>query len=168
MAVSVKPITLWRRELEHRPGALAESLAPLADAGINLQVLMAYRFPGDPYRGAVEAFPIAGGRATTAAERGGFTTFALPALLVEGDNAAGLGSRMCRAIADAGINLDFVVAQVTGGKYSAVFGFEEEDGARRAVPLIKQTAGRSTSGRARSVRSGAKRGGSRKTGRKRR
>jgi hypothetical protein len=141
MAISVKPITLWRRELQHRPGALAESLAPLADGGIDLQVLMAYRFPGDPQRGAVEAFPISGKRGTAAAERGGFSAFAMPALLVQGDNAPALGSRMCRAIADAGINLDFVVAQVLGGKYSAVFGFEEADGARRAVPLIK-AAGR--------------------------
>ena len=140
MAISVKPITLWRRELQHRPGALAESLAPLADGGIDIQVLMAYRFPGDPQRGAVEVFPVTGKRGTGAAERGGFSAFALPALLVEGDNAAGLGSRMTHAIADAGINLDFVVAQVIGRKYTAVFGFENEDGARRAVPLIKGAA----------------------------
>ena len=140
MAISVKPITLWRRELQHRPGALADALSPLADGGIDLKVLMAYRFPGDPTRGAVEVFPVTGKRATAAATSGGFTTFALSALLVEGDNAPGLGSRMCRAIADAGINLDFVVAQTLGGKYSAVFGFEAEDGARRAVPLIKSAA----------------------------
>jgi len=140
MALSVRPITLWRRELQHRPGALAESLAPLADGGINLKVLMAYRFPGDPSRGAVEIFPVSGKRSTAAAERGGFSAFALPALLVEGDDTAGMGSRMCRAIADAGINLDFVVAQVIGGKYTAVFGFENEDGSRRAVPLIKKAA----------------------------
>ena len=142
MAISVKFITLWRRELQHRSGALAESLDPLADGGIDIKVLMAYRFPGDPSRGAVEAFPIAGKRSTLAAQRGGFSPFALPALLVEGNNAPGMGSRMCRAIADAGINLDFVVAQVVGAKYSAVFGFETEDDARRAVSLIKSVAGR--------------------------
>lgn len=142
MAISVKPITLWRRELQHRPGALAGALAPLADGAIDIKVLMAYRFPGDPGRGAVEAFPVSGKRSTAAAERGGFSPFALPALLVEGDNAPGLGSRMCRAVADAGINLDFVVAQTIGRKYSAVFGFENDDGARRAVALIKKAAGR--------------------------
>ena len=140
MAISVKPITLWRRELQHRPGALAQSLAPLADGGIDLSVLMAYRFPGDPDRGAVEVFPVSGKRATAAAAGGGFSPFSLAALRVEGDNAPGLGSRMCLAIAEAGINLDFVVAQVIGGKYSAVFGFEAEDGARRAVSLIKAAA----------------------------
>jgi hypothetical protein len=33
MALSVKKITLWRREMEERPGALAEALAPLAEGG---------------------------------------------------------------------------------------------------------------------------------------
>lgn len=141
MPVSVKSITLWRRELQHRPGALAESLDPLADGRIDIKVLMAYRFPGDPSRGAVEVFPVSGRRATSAAERGGFTPFELPALMVEGNNAPGLGARMCRAVADAGINLDFVVAQAIGRKYSAVFGFETEADARLAVSLIKAAAG---------------------------
>jgi hypothetical protein len=139
MAVTVKPITLWRRELQDRPGALADSLAPLADGGVDVQVLMAYRFPGEPDRAAVELFPITGKRAAAAAERGGFSEASIPALLVEGDNAPGLGQRMSRAIADAGINMDFVVTQVIGRKYSSVFGFSSQEDAQRAATLIKQT-----------------------------
>ena len=161
MAVSVKPITLWRRELQDRPGALADSLDPLAGGGVNLRVLMAYRFPGDPGRAAVELFPVSGNRATTAAERGGFGAAATPTLLVEGEDAPGLGQRMSRAIAEAGINLDFVVAQVVGPRYSAVFGFSGEEDARRAAGLIKQ-AGKSAAGRKRSTRKSA----GRKTARK--
>ena len=140
MAITVKPITLWRREIEHRPGALAETLAPLAEGGINMQVLMAYRFPGNESRGAVELFPVTGKRATAAAERGGFASYRIPALLVEGDDSPGLGARMCRAIADAGINMAFVVAQVVGRKYSAVFGFDDQEGARSAMSLVKMAA----------------------------
>jgi hypothetical protein len=137
MAISVKPITLWRREIEDRPGTLADSLAPLAEAGVDVKILMAYRFPGQPGRGAVELFPVAGKRAATAAERGGFSASSIPALLVEGDDAPGLGHRLSRAVADAGINLDFLVAQVIARRYSAVFGFADADGARRAAPLMK-------------------------------
>ena len=140
MAITVKPITLWRKEIEHRPGALAEALAPLADSGINMQVLMAYRFPGDESRGAVELYPVSGKRATGAAERGGFMAYGIPALLVEGNDSPGLGARMCRAIADAGINMAFVVAQVIGKKYSAVFGFDDQEGARSAMSLVKMAA----------------------------
>ena len=56
MAISVKPIALWRREIQDRPGALAESLAPLADASVNVTILMAYRIPGQAGHGAVELF----------------------------------------------------------------------------------------------------------------
>lgn len=42
MAVTVQKITLWRGEVENRPGALAGILAPLADTGADLQVLMGY------------------------------------------------------------------------------------------------------------------------------
>jgi hypothetical protein len=139
MAISVKPITLWRRELEDRPGALADALAPLADAGASLKVLMGYRYPGDPSKAAVELFPVAGKRAAAAAERGGFSEAGIPALLIEGDDAAGLGHRLARAVADAGINLDFVVSQVVGRRFSAVFGFARQADADRAVPLLKQS-----------------------------
>ncbi len=154
MAVSVKSIDLWRREIQDHPGALADALAPLADQRADVHVLMAYRFPGQPGRAAIELFPVTGKRAVSAAASAGFTSSSIPALLVEGDDSPGLGARLSRAIADAGINLDFVVAQVIGRKYSAVFGFADAAGAERAVPLIKKAG---AAGRA-----GAKKTGSRK------
>ena len=140
MAVSVKPITLWRRSLEDRPGTLADSLSPLAEVRGNVSVVMAYRIPGEPGRGVVEVFPVAGKRATAAAQAAGFSSSSIPALLVVGDDAPGLGHKQARAIADAGINLDFLIAQVVGRKFSAVYGFASEEGARRAVPLIKKAS----------------------------
>jgi hypothetical protein len=138
MATSVKPITLWRRSLEDRPGTLAESLSPLADARGSVSVVMAYRIPGEPGRGVVEVFPVSGKRTTAAVQGAGFSASSIPALLVEGDDSPGLGRAQARAIADAGINLDFLVAQVIGRKFSAVYGFASADDARRAVPLIKK------------------------------
>jgi hypothetical protein len=108
MAISVKSITLWRKELQDRPGGLADSLEPLA--GVGLKVVMAYRYPGEPGKAALELYPISGKRTTAAAEGNGLRPAAIPALLVEGDDAPGLGYRMSRAVADAGINMDFVMA----------------------------------------------------------
>jgi hypothetical protein len=59
-------------------------------------------------------------------------------LLVEGDNKAGLGYAITKAIADAGVNLSFLVAQVIGRRYSAVIGFENEADAEKAGTLIKK------------------------------
>ena len=43
MAVTVKEITLWRREIGNQPGTLASVLEPLAKSAADVQVLMAYR-----------------------------------------------------------------------------------------------------------------------------
>jgi hypothetical protein len=61
-------------------------------------------------------------------------------LAVEGDNKPGLGHAIAKAIGDAGINMTFVVAQVVGRKYSAVFGFENESDANKAANLIRKAA----------------------------
>src|SRR5262245_59118860 len=60
------------------------------------------------------------------------------ALLVEGDNRAGLGYATAQAIAGAGINMDFLLAQVVGRKYSAVFGFESDADATKCAAIIRK------------------------------
>jgi hypothetical protein len=138
MAVSVKGITLWRREVDNRPGALARTLEPLASAGADLKVLMAYRYPGEEARAAIELYPVSGKKATAAAQAAGLAATSIPTLLVQGDNRAGQAHAATRAIADAGISLNFFLAQVIGEKYSAVLGFETEADAQRASSLIKK------------------------------
>lgn len=139
MALSVKAITLWRREIENRPGVLAQVLEPLAGKGLDVQILMAYRFPGDETRGAVELYPVTGKRAAAAAEAAGLTTAPdIPALLVEGPNRAGVGAETTRAIAAAGVNLAFLVAHVIGSKFAAVYGFDSDADRDRAVAILKQ------------------------------
>jgi hypothetical protein len=138
MAVTVKEITLWRREIQNRPGMLAEVLDPLADARTDLTVLMAYRFPGDETRGAVELFPVSGKKASAAAKEAGLTPADIPAVLVQGTNRPGVGFATTRAIADAGINLAFLVAHVVGAKFAAVYGFDSESDRRKAVSLLRK------------------------------
>lgn len=140
MAVTVKKITLWRREVETRPGVLARTLKPLANAGASLQVVMAYRFPGEPTRGAIELFPVSGKKSQAAAQTAGLDPSSIPTLLVMGDDRPGLGSEIAEAIAGAGINISFMIAQVVGRRCSAVYGFETEEEARIATGLIKKAS----------------------------
>jgi hypothetical protein len=58
MAVTVKKIVLWRKEVENRTGILASALAPLANAGADIHVVMAYRFPGQESKAAIELYPV--------------------------------------------------------------------------------------------------------------
>jgi hypothetical protein len=139
MAVTVKKITLWRREASDRTGLLAETLEPLAGAGANLRIAMGYRQPGGT--GAViEVAPVTGKKAAAAAQSASLATSSIPTLLVEGDDRPGLGHALSRAIAQAGINLNFLVAQVVGRKFSAIFGFESEGDAKAASSLIKKAS----------------------------
>ena len=142
MAVRVKGIVLWRKETENQSGVLAGSLEPFAKGGVNLQVVMGYRYPGNEQKAAIELYAVAVKKLTKAAQAAGFVASSASTLLVEGDNKPGLGHAITQAIADARINLGFLVAQVIGRKYSAVIGFESEDDAKRASALIKKASGK--------------------------
>ena len=141
MAITVKKAVLWRKEVDNRPGTLASALEPLAEAGADLQVVMAYRYPG-ANKGAVELHPISGRKPIAAAQTAGLAQSSIPVLLVEGDNRPGLGYALAKAVGDAGINMSFVMAQVVGRRYSAVFGFENEADAGKAATLIKRATAR--------------------------
>jgi hypothetical protein len=130
---------LWRKEIENQPGALARSLELFASADADLQIVMGYRYPGNQAKAAVELSPIVRKKLVTAAETAGFKTSGIPTLLVEGDNKPGLAHAIAEAIADAKINLDFLVAQVIGRRYAVVIGFESAEDAKKAATLIKKT-----------------------------
>jgi hypothetical protein len=139
MAVTVKKVTLWRSDVKNKPGVLGKSLHPLALAGANLQVVMGYRY-GDKDGAVIEVCPVSGKKAIAAAKEAGFKATAIPTVLVTGDDRPGLGHSIGTAIADAGINMVFLVAQVIAKKFSAVVGFENEAAAGRATTLIKKAA----------------------------
>jgi hypothetical protein len=139
MAITVKKTALWRKELDNHPGTFARALEPLAETGADLQLVMLYSFPGTQ-KGAVEVHPISGKRAMGVARSTGLVPSSIPVLLVEGDNRPGLGYGLAKALADSGINVSFLMAQVVGRRYAAVFGFEDDKDAKKAATLIKRAA----------------------------
>ena len=141
MAVTVKRITLWRADVENQPGVLARTLEPLARAGADLRLVMGYRFPNAPERSAIELYPVSGKKVTGAAQEAGLAEAVdIPCLLVEGDNRSGLGAAIARGLADANINIAFLVAQVVGRKFSASIGFADENAAAQATRIVKQVS----------------------------
>jgi hypothetical protein len=139
MAITVKKTVLWRKELNNQPGKLAGALEPLAQSEADLKLVMLYRFPGTD-KGAVEVHPISGRKAIGIARSTGLAPSSIPVLLVEGDNHAGLGYAIAKAVADSAINVSFLMAQVVGRRYAAVFGFENDTDATKAATLIKRVA----------------------------
>ena len=100
MAITVKKVVLWRRELDNRAGALAAVLQPLALAGADLQIAMGYRFPGNETRAAVELAPVEGKKAAAAAQTAGLQPSGIPTFIVTGDNRPGLVAREAIAHGD--------------------------------------------------------------------
>ncbi|HEX9160218.1 MAG TPA: hypothetical protein VF980_00815 [Thermoanaerobaculia bacterium] len=137
MTISVRKTSLWKREVDNKPGVLADTLQPLADTDCDLEIVMGYGMGKTAF---IEVAPIGGKRATAAAEKAGLTPSPVPAVIVTGDNRAGLGNTFARAIGDAGINLNFLVAHVVGNRFSSVFGFDNEADCDRAIPLIRNAA----------------------------
>jgi ACT domain-containing protein len=71
MAVTVKKAILWRREVDNSPGMLANILQPLSEAGADLQVVMAYRYPGAENKAVIELSPVSGRKSAAAAQTAG-------------------------------------------------------------------------------------------------
>ena len=159
MPVTVKRMTLWRRDLDNAPGALATILDPVAKAGADLQVAMGYRIPGQESRAVIELAPVQGRRAAAAAEQAGLRPSNIPTLVVEGDDRPGLGRDLAGEMGRAGINMAFLVALVVGRRFSGVFGFESDEDAKKAAAVIKRTAARAKPGRAAGARRTAARKG---------
>jgi len=141
MAVSVKKAVLWRRDLENRPGTLADALRPFADGKVNLQVVMGYVMPGAKAQAALEVYPVTGKKAEVAAKAAGMEPMTgTAALVVEGDDQVGLGYRMASALAAENVNINFSIIQVIGKRFTGVFGFDTAALADKAMKLIKAAA----------------------------
>jgi hypothetical protein len=140
LTLTVKQVKLWVFYGGDRKGLLADALEPLAAAGVHLQIVMAYRFPTELDRAAIEVFPIDGPTAEAEARRIGFVQSDTPCLLVEGDDRRGLGARISRAISDAKVSMAFFMAQVVGKKFSAAIGLASDEDAATSIKAIQAIA----------------------------
>jgi hypothetical protein len=139
MAYTVKKVDVWSGEIEDRPGGLGEKLTALSEAGANLEFLVSRRAPDKPGTGVVFVTPVKGGRQKSAAQRAGLeTTDSLHSVRVEGPDRAGLGMKMTRALADAGINLRGVSAAALGRRSVTYFAFDSAGDADTAMRVLKR------------------------------
>jgi hypothetical protein len=136
MSITVKRANLWRVETPNAPGSLAATLKPLADKRANLEIVMGYAFP-DKTRAAIEVFPIRTTGAQKAARTVGFAKASFPCVIISGENRSGLGHQIAAALAEAGININFFVAQTCGNHYTGLFSFEASTEADLAIKIIR-------------------------------
>src|SRR5512138_3080781 len=118
MAIKASRNDVWMTVIDDRAGGAAEKLEALAKAGADLEVVFARRTPEHPGQGILFAGPIEGAKVVRAAQDAGFRkSETIHGIRVEGSDKPGLGSRMARALADAGISFRGVQASVIGRSF---------------------------------------------------
>lgn len=139
MNVIAEPEDVWVASLADQPGALADKLATLEEAGADLGFIIARRSPEKPGTGVVFVTPLRGDREIEAATDAGFSVSAhLHSVCLQGPNAPGVAARLTRRIASAGLNLRGFSGAAIGTNFEAHLAFDTAEAAQQAIALFKQ------------------------------
>jgi len=133
----VERVDVWAASIQDKPGALAEMLAALRDAGADLDFVIARRAPEQPGTGVVFITPLRGDKEVAAAADLGFNvTKSLHSLRISGENKPGVGAEMTAKLAEAGINLRGFSAAVIGPQFIAYLALDTEADAEKAMKIL--------------------------------
>ena len=138
MALEVSRVDIWAGSVEDQPGGLLEKLAPLAEAGVELQYVMARRASDKPGTGVVFLTPVKGARQIQAAKKAGLhKTTSLFAVRAKGRDKPGLGAQITEALAAKDINLRGLSASVIGRQFVMYLTLDSSADATKAVRALK-------------------------------
>jgi hypothetical protein len=139
VALNVTRADVWAGSIEDRPGGLAAKLAALAEAGAQLEFVIARRAAEKPGTGVVFLTPLTGAAQIRAAKKAGLEkTKRLHSLRVEGPDQPGLGAKMTQALAQAGINLRGLSAAAIGRRCVVHLALDSAADAAKAARLLKR------------------------------
>jgi hypothetical protein len=164
VALQVSNVQVWAREIDDRPGALADVLRAVTEAGGNIECVVARREPGMPGKGQVFVTLARSRNAqdAVAAAAGLNRVDDVVTLRVEGQDQPGLGGRLTGALEKAQINVRGVTASVIGGNFVCYVGLDSAHDAQAALPAIKHVKGGAVRRAVSAGRTGGRAGGGRR------
>jgi hypothetical protein len=137
MGFKLERVHLWSGEIVDQAGGMASKLAPLAEAGANLEYISTRRQVDKPGTGILYIAPVTGPAQVRATRAAGLVETQNPVVLrVEGDNQAGLAYRLTQQWSLAGINLQGLTMCVLGGKFIGYAAFDSVTDANRAAQIL--------------------------------
>jgi hypothetical protein len=137
MGFKLERLHIWSGEIADQAGGMASKLASLAQAGANLEYVATRRQPERPGTGILTVAPVTGPAQVRAARLAGLAEAHDPVVMrVEGDNEAGLASRLTQQWALAGINLQGLTMSVLGNKFVGFAVFDSVSDANRAAQIL--------------------------------
>ena len=138
MDLTVERVDVWAASIEDKPGGLADKLAALADAGADLEFLIARRTPEKPGAGVVFVTPLRGDAEVAAGTEVGFNPAqSLHSVRVEGPDEPGIGAKLTRLLADAGINLRGLSAAVLGTRFIIFLALDTREAAAKTEKILQ-------------------------------
>jgi hypothetical protein len=137
MGFKLDRVHVWSGEIQDQAGGIAQKLAPLAQAGANLEYIYTRRQPDKPGAGMFFVAPVTGPSQVRVARAAGLAECQDQIVLrVEGDNQAGLAHRLTQKWALAGINLQGLTMSVLGDKFIGYAMFDSVSDANRAAQIL--------------------------------
>jgi hypothetical protein len=137
MGFKLERVHIWSGEIADKAGGMASKLAPLAEAGANLEYIATRRQSDRPGTGILFVAPVTGPAQVRAARLAGLAeTHETVVLRVEGDNQAGLASRLTQQWALAGINLQGLTMAVLSNRFVGFAAFDSVADANRAAQIL--------------------------------
>ena len=141
MKLKVNRTDTWAAPIDDRPGGVADKLAALAAAGANLELIIARRAPEQRGSGVIFVTPLKGAKQIKAADAAGFQkTESLHSIRVQGMDKPGVGAKLTRALAEAGINLRGFSAAALGKQYVTHLALDTAQDAAKTVAVLKKLA----------------------------
>jgi len=139
MDLMIEHEDVWVAPLDDKPGALAAKLAALAEAGADLDFVIARRAPEKPGTAVVFVTPLRGDAETDAATENGFSiSSSLHSIRVEGEKEQGLGSRLTQALGEAGVNLRGLSAAAIGKRFVMHLALDTREESEKAAQILRE------------------------------
>jgi len=139
MDLTIERADVWAASIEDEPGGLAGKLTALADAGADLDFIIARRAPDQPGTGVVFVTPLRGDAEVQAASEAGFSvTESLHSVRIEGDNKAGIAADLTRKLAAGSINLRGLSASAIGTRFVIYLALDTPEDAAEAIRILTQ------------------------------
>jgi hypothetical protein len=138
MALKTERVDTWAASIEDKPGGLAAKLKALADAGANLEFVIARRAPDKTGSGVVFVTPLKGAAQARAGREAGFAkTESLHTVRIEGPDKPGEGVRIAQALAEKGLNLRGLSAAAIGNRFVAHVAVDTSADAAKAIRVLR-------------------------------
>lgn len=140
MGLFVEAVDVWAAPITDRPGALAEALKALRDAGADLQCIISRRAPDQPGKGVVFVTPLQGDGEVAAAAQVGFSaSHTVHSVRIMGRDRPGIAAIVAEKVSEAGVNLRGFTSMVMGAQFIAYLAVDSREDADRVIKALTHT-----------------------------